>query len=86
MVVGSMFAHREEADLGIICSLHFIGAVQHTTQLELHVGLAATEPNIAHQNIVKLETLTTGDFDRVRTAGGRRLNFYLPSMVGAGDG
>ena len=86
MVVGRMFGHREKADLRIIRSLHFIRAVPHTTQLELHVGLAAAEPNIAHQNVVKLETLTAGDCDRIGAAGGRRLNLYLPPVVGACNG
>ena len=84
-MVGRMFGHSEEADLGIIRSLHFIGAVQRTAQLEFHIGLAAAEPHIAHQNIVKLDTLTASDFDRVWAAGRRRLNFYLPAVIGAGN-
>ena len=80
-----MLGHGEEADLGIICSLHFFGAVQRTAQLEFHIGLAAAEPHVADQNIVKLDSLTTGDFNRVWAAGWRRLNLYLPAVIGGGN-
>ena len=80
-----MLGHSEETDLGIIRRLHFIGAVERTAQLEFHVGLAAAEPHIADQNIVKLDTLTASDFEGVWAAGRRRLNLYLPAVIGGGD-
>lgn len=61
---------------------NFIRTIPRPAQTQLHVGLPATQPNIAHQNFMQHDTLFRSDnFNRIRTTGRRRFHLRLPTTI-----
>src|SRR4030095_16078559 len=75
-----------EADLRVVRRFDFLSAVARSWQTELHVGLTAAEPDVAHKNFTKRDGLKTGDFDSVGAARWGRCDFYLPAALRSRDG
>ena len=86
MPVGRMSLHGEKANLRVVGRLHFFRSVARELERQLHVGLAAAQPDVADQDVVQFHGFVAGDPDGVRAAGGRRLNLHLPAAVGARNG
>ncbi len=51
-----------------------------------HVRLAGTDPNLAHENVVKSDRVLAADFHLDRITGGQRgeLDFPFPVLIGRG--
>ena len=78
---------HEESYFGMIRGFDFISAISRQPQAKLHVGLAATQPNIPHQNFMQFGGLIrSNNFDGVRSTGRGRLNLRLPTAIGSGHG
>ena len=84
--VGRVLAHGEEADLWEVRCLCVLRSCLRLAQSKLHVGVAAAQPDVAHQDVVQRHRLLAGDRHRVGASGGRRIDLRLPAMICPRDG
>ena len=81
MAVCHVLGHGKVANLGKICRLHFILAIQRESKRQLHIRLAAAKPHIAHHHVLQLDRLAPRDLQCVRAACLGRIDLHLPASV-----
>src|SRR6185437_15036371 len=84
-VVGRTLGNGKEADVGQVGFGGVFGTGLGLAQAELHVGLAAAEPDIADGDVFDGSGLVlAGDGHRIRATHRRRIDLRLPAAVRAG--
>ena len=68
----------------MIRRLDFIFGIARTWQTKLHVGLTPAEPDVAHKDVSKDDSLGSDNFDGVGPTWSGRLNLHLPAALRSG--
>ena len=84
--IGGMRLDLVEAYFRLVGRLDFFRAVACPSEAQLHVRLAATQPNVPDEDVPQLHVLRAVNCDRVGSAGRWGLNLRLPAAIGTTHG